>query len=67
MGDAIFAGAAGYPRRAARPWVYWDERLSSFAADEWIAEAGPHAAGQDAVAAAIILRSFLDARRASGA
>ena len=54
-------------RGAPPPLVYWDERLSSFAADEWIAEAGPHAAGQDAVAAAIILRSFLDARRSSGA
>ena len=54
-------------RGAPPPLVYWDERLSSFAADEWIAEAGPHAAGQDAVAAAIILRSFLDARRSGGA
>jgi len=48
------------------PLRFWDERLSSFAADEWIAEAGPHAAGQDAVAAAVILRSFLDAPGGEG-
>ena len=48
------------------PLHFWDERLSSFAADEWIAEFGPHAAGQDAVAAAVVLRSFLDTQRGSG-
>ena len=48
------------------PLQFWDERLSSFAADEWIAEVGPHAAGQDAVAAAMILRSFLDAQGGNG-
>ena len=42
------------------PFVFCDERLSSFAADEFIAEEGSHAAGQDAVAAAVILRSYLD-------
>lgn len=45
---------------------FWDERLSSFAADEWIAEAGPHRAGQDAVAAAVILRSYLDEQGGDG-
>lgn len=45
------------------PLVFWDERLSSFAADEWIAEKGPHPAGQDAIAAAVILRSYLDVQR----
>lgn len=45
------------------PLVFWDERLSSFSADEWIAAEGPHPAGQDAVAAAVILRSYLDAQR----
>ncbi len=45
------------------PLDFWDERLSSFAADQWIAEEGSHAAGQDAVAAAVILRSFLDDQR----
>lgn len=43
------------------PLVFWDERLSSFAADEWIAQWGADPAGQDAVAAAVILRSYLDA------
>ena len=46
--------------------VFWDERLSSFAADEWIAEFGAHAAGQDAVAAAVILRSYLDGQGGRG-
>ncbi len=45
------------------PLVLWDERLSSFVADEWIAEEGPHPAGQDAIAAAVILRSYLDVQR----
>lgn len=45
------------------PLVFWDERLSSFSADEWIAAEGPHPAGQDAVAAALILRSYLDEQR----
>lgn len=45
------------------PLVFWDERLSSFSADEWISEEGPHPAGQDAVAAAVILRSYLDDQR----
>ena len=45
------------------PLAFWDERLSSFAADQWIAQEGSHAAGQDAVAAAVILRSFLDDQR----
>ena len=48
------------------PLQFWDERLSSFAADEWIAEFGPHDAGQDAIAAAVILRSFLDAQGGAG-
>ena len=48
------------------PLAFWDERLSSFSADQWIAEEGPHAAGQDAVAAAVILRSFLDANHRVG-
>ena len=48
------------------PLVFWDERLSSFAADAWIAEEGPHAAGQDAVAAAVILRSYLDVHNREG-
>ena len=47
------------------PLVFCDERLSSFAADEFIAEQGSHAAGQDAVAAAVILRSYLDVHGSS--
>lgn len=47
------------------PFVFWDERLSSFAADEWIAEWGADPAGQDAVAAALILRSYLDGQGGS--
>ena len=61
-----WAARFGRALRAIRgqevPVHFWDERLSSFAADEWIAESGPHRAGQDAVAAAVILRSFLDAQ-----
>lgn len=48
------------------PLQLWDERLSSFAADEWAVEFGRHSAGQDAVAAAVILRSFLDAEGGGG-
>ena len=59
---ARFARALRAARGENVPLLFWDERLSSFAADEWSAEAGPHAAGQDAVAAAMILRSFLDAQ-----
>lgn len=64
---ARFLRALQIMRGRKVPLVYWDERLSSFAADEWIAEWGAHAAGQDAVAAAVILRSYLDGRRAPGA
>ena len=63
---ARFARALKVIRGEEVPLHLWDERLSSFAADEWIAEFGPHAAGQDAVAAAVILRSYLDARRGDG-
>jgi putative Holliday junction resolvase len=47
------------------PVIFWDERLSSFAADEFLEEAwGRHTKiGQDAIAAAIILQSYLDAQR----
>lgn len=45
----------------------WDERLSSFAADEHLRAAGVRAARRkqlrDALAATVILQSFLDARR----
>lgn len=49
-------------RQVSLPISFWDERLSSFAADEIIAELGrrrhPH---NDAIAAATILQSFFDA------
>ena len=63
---ARFSRALKVMRGDELPLILWDERLSSFAADEWIAEFGQHAAGQDAVAAAVILRSYLDARRGRG-
>ena len=46
---------------APRPLIFWDERLSSHAADELLA-AGGVTALHDAVAAAVILQSYLDAR-----
>jgi putative holliday junction resolvase len=50
----------------APPLIFWDERLSSFAADE-ILESSPRGKkpqiGQDAVAAAVILQSYLDSQR----
>jgi len=60
---ARFTRALRNIRGAEVPLVLWDERLSSFAADEWIAAEGSHSAGQDAVAAAVILRSYLDVKR----
>lgn len=49
------------------PIHFWDERLSSFAADEIIGELGrrrhPH---NDAIAAALILQSFFDAQPQDG-
>jgi putative holliday junction resolvase len=50
----------------APPVIFWDERLSSYAADELLAAEDSIynlKAGQDAVAAAVILQSYLDARR----
>lgn len=56
--------------RAAGPLPVhtWDERLSSFQADEWLAAGGARRGRRrrlrDALAAQAILQSFLDARRA---
>jgi putative Holliday junction resolvase len=51
------------------PVELWDERLSSFQADELMHAAGLSPAKQkmhrDALAAQVILQSFLDARRAA--
>lgn len=57
-------------RRASRvPVELWDERLSTFQADEYLAAAdvrpGRRKALRDALAAQVILQSFLDARRAA--
>jgi putative Holliday junction resolvase len=43
------------------PIIFWDERLSTFAAQEWI-DSGSHEA-EDALAAALILESYLTAQR----
>ncbi len=48
-------------KHLALPVRYWDERLSSFIADEIIAELGRRRHPQnDAVAAAMILQSYFD-------
>ncbi len=53
--------------RTALPVELWDERLSSFAADEHLAAAGVRSSRRkhrrDALAAQVILQSFLDAHR----
>jgi putative holliday junction resolvase len=51
---------------SAPPLLFWDERLSSFAADEILEESArgkKKRIGQDAVAAAVILQDYLDAQR----
>jgi putative holliday junction resolvase len=45
------------------PVIFWDERLTTFAAQEIMAERATRA-GEDAVAAAILLQGYLDAQRA---
>lgn len=44
------------------PVIFWDERLSTFAAQEILAETGSKVA-EDAAAAAVILQSYLDAMK----
>jgi putative holliday junction resolvase len=44
------------------PILFWDEHLSTFAAQEFMTVAG-RAHAEDAVAAAIILQNYLDAQR----
>jgi len=44
------------------PIIFWDERLTTFAACEIMAET-PQKAGEDAVAAAVLLQGYLDAQR----
>lgn len=43
------------------PVIFWDERLSTFAAQQILAGSG--AIAEDAAAAAVILQSYLDAQR----
>jgi len=45
------------------PVIFWDERLTTFAAQELLAEQGVRGGEDDAVAAAVILQSYLDAQR----
>jgi putative Holliday junction resolvase len=45
------------------PIIFWDERLTTFAAQELMAETVIKA-GEDAVAAAVLLQGYLDAQRA---
>jgi putative holliday junction resolvase len=47
------------------PLIFWDERLSTFAAQELLAEQEPskQKPAEDAVAAAVILQNYLDAQR----
>lgn len=49
------------------PIIFWDERLSTFAAQEYLAENEGNSrktqhVGEDAAAAAVILQSYLDAQ-----
>jgi putative Holliday junction resolvase len=44
------------------PIIFWDERLTTFAAQELMAER-PTKASEDAVAAAVLLQGYLDAQR----
>lgn len=66
--------AAALHALTSRPVELWDERLTTFQADEYLREAGVRAARdrkgrqrrkllRDSLAAQIILQSFLDARR----
>jgi putative Holliday junction resolvase len=65
---ALVRALAGELRKQAPlPVELWDERLSSFQADQHLDAAGVRAAKRrslrDALAAQVILQSFLDARR----
>lgn len=63
--------AAALRGRVAEPVELFDERLSSFQADEHLAATGLSRAKQkrrrDAIAAQVILQSFLDAGRSTAA
>jgi putative holliday junction resolvase len=59
--------ARNFGKLSALPIIFWDERLSSFEADQQMIEAGlrydKRQANIDKLAAAIILQSLLDALR----
>jgi putative holliday junction resolvase len=63
-----FGDAVG--RRAGVPVVYWDERLTTWQAERALAEIGVRGARRkravDRNAAALILQSYIDARRNEG-
>ena len=67
--QAILTGkfAASLREQSQMTVELWDERLSSFQADEYMRKAGVKGSQQkkmrDALAAQVILHSFLDARR----
>jgi len=46
--------------------IFWDERLTTFAAQQILAAHGDRKTGEDAAAAAVILQSYLDAQRRGG-
>lgn len=43
--------------------IFWDERLSTYTANEILARDNDNSTGEDAAAAAVILQSYLDASR----
>lgn len=60
-----WAERCAYALRAlgkSRPILFWDERLSTFAAQE-LSELYAEDVAEDAAAAAVILQDFLDAQR----
>lgn len=60
LGDALAAASD-------LPVIYWDERLSSFVAEQQLAQAPPRRGRHlDDVAAAVILQSYFDAQRKGG-
>jgi putative Holliday junction resolvase len=71
QGEEVLAFVARLRRRLAVPVVLRDERLTSVAADERLAEAGVRRRQRrerlDRTAAAIVLQEYLDERRAQPA
>jgi putative Holliday junction resolvase len=69
--EKVMAFAARLRRSLPVPVVTWDERLTTVAADELLAEAGVRRRDRksriDRAAAALILQGYLDARRAAPA